>query len=220
MQNGDQKVIEQREKFFWEHRKPILIATGAIILAVIIFFVGRAIYLNINNATVTVLVAPKNAKTLIGGKRYKNGKHHIKPGSYDVNITRDGFENYSSSFSVEKGEHYDLYVCMDNNDGVDYYSNDAEYAHLCDVANEFNYDKETSEKYSDKIFSITPFHSFDLGFNIDAQLEESGEITVYIQVLSCKPARAEGLKKNALEWLQKAGVNPDDYNIVYKENSC
>ena len=62
-----------------------------------------------------------------------------------------------------------------------------------------------------------PFHSYEKGFNIDANKAEDGDekITIKITLLSCIEKRREGLKKNALEWLRENGVNPDDYNIIY-----
>ena len=221
MYNEDYQAIEQRKAFFRARSKLFIGIACGLIALIIAIVIGYAIYLKINNATLKIMVAPKDAKILVGNKRYKNGEHHIKPGEYDVDITRDGFEEYKSSISVEKDGYAEIYLCMDNNDGVNWYDNDKDYARLCDEAYDHLYDQEMKEKYSDKIFSITPFHSYDKGFNIDAQLnDETGEIVVSIEALSCKPARIEGLNQNALEWLRKAGVNPDDYTIKYINEGC
>jgi hypothetical protein len=163
-------------------------------------------------------VAPEDAKVLVGGKRYRNGEHRIKPGEYDVSIQREGFEDYSDKITVEKNGYGEIYLCMNNTDGIDWYSTNEKYAHLCDVANEHKYDQETAEKFSDKIFSVTPFRSYDKGFNIDAKLnEESDKITVTIEPLSCRYERAKALEKNALEWLEKAGIDINNYELVYYE---
>jgi hypothetical protein len=218
MENANQSAQDQRADFVRTHWKQSTVILIVLVLAIIGVCVGRAIYLNINNATLKVLVAPDDAKVLIGGKRYRNGEHHIKPGEYEVKITRDGFEEYTSQVSIEEKGYGEVYLCMNNTDGVDWYSNNEKYAHLCDVVNEHQYDKEMAEKFSDKIFSVTPFHSYEKGFNIDAQLnEETKKITVTIEPLSCRYERAKALEKNALEWLEKAGVNPSDYTIEYYE---
>lgn len=221
MYNEDYETIEKRKAFFGAHSKLFIGLGAGLFLLIVAIIIGYLIYTSIYSASVKIVVAPKDAKIMIGDKRFKNGEHRIKPGDYDVNITHDGFENYTNSFSVEKGEQAKVYVCMDNNDGVNWYDNDKEFAVLCDEAYEYLYDQETREKYADKIFSITPFHSYDKGFNIDAELnEETGEIVVSIYALSCKPARIEGLNQNALEWLRKAGVNPDDYTIKFTNEGC
>lgn len=218
MENAYQSAQDRRAAFVRTHWKQGTIILIVLFVIIIGIFVGRAIYLNINNATLKVLVAPEDAKVLIGGKRYRNGEHHVKPGNYDVKITREGFEEYTGQLSIEEKGYGEVYFCMNNTDGVDWYSNNEKYAHLCDAVNEHQYDKETAEKFSDKIFSVTPFHSYEKGFNIDAKLdEETKKITVTIEPLSCRYERAKALEKNALEWLEKAGIDIDDYEIVYYE---
>lgn len=218
MENAYQSAQDRRAAFVRTHWKQGMIILIALFVIIIGIFVGRAIYLNINNATLKVLVAPEDAKVLIGGKRYRNGEHHVKPGNYDVKITRESFEEYTGQLSIEEKGYGEVYFCMNNTDGVDWYSNNEKYAHLCDVVNEHQYDKETAEKFSDKIFSVTPFHSYEKGFNIDAKLDdETKKITVTIEPLSCRYERAKALEKNALEWLEKAGVDTNDYEIVYYE---
>lgn len=218
MENAYQSAQDRRAAFVRTHWKQGTIILIVLFVIIIGIFVGRAIYLNINNATLKVLVAPEDAKVLIGGKRYRNGEHHVKPGNYDVKVTREGFEEYTGQLSIEEKGYGEVYFCMNNTDGVDWYSNNEKYAHLCDVVNEHQYDKETAEKFSDKIFSVTPFHSYEKGFNIDAKLDdETKKITVTIEPLSCRYERAKALEKNALEWLEKAGIDIDDYEIVYYE---
>lgn len=218
MENGNISAQDQRAEFVREHRKSVIGILIGLFVVLIGIFIGRAIYLNINNATLKVRVAPVDAKVLVGSKRYRNGEHRIKPGQYEVSITRDGFESHTETLTIEDKGYGEIYLCMDNTDGVDWYSNDGRYAHLCDEIHEHQYDIETAEKFSDKVFSVTPFHSYEKGFNIDAQLnEETGEITVTIEPLSCRYDRAKGLEKNALEWLEKAGLNLDDYKIEYYE---
>ena len=221
MQNENAIAIEKRKAFFMTHKKLFIGIGAGIIFVLLAVIIGRLIYLQIYNATVKIVVAPGDATIMIGDKRYKNGVRHIKPGDYDVKISHQGFEDYENTLSVESKGYAELYVCMNNNDGVDWLSNNEEFASLCTEVYDHLYDKEMKEKYSDKIFSITPFHSYDRGFNIDAKLdEETGKITVYIEALSCKPARIEGLNQNALEWLRKAGVNPDDYTIEFTNKGC
>jgi hypothetical protein len=218
MENENISAQDKRAEFIRMHRKPATIILIALLVALIAIAVGRAIYLKINNATLKVVVAPADAKVLVGSKRYKNGEHRIKPGEYSVSVTREGFEDYTETLKIEENGYGEIYLCMDNTDGVDWYSNNEQYAHLCDVANEHLYDVEMAEKFSDKVFSVTPFHSYDKGFNIDAQLnDETGEITITIEPLSCRYERAKALEKNALEWLEKAGLNLEDYKIEYYE---
>lgn len=218
MNNENISAQDQHADFVRHHWKQMTVILVALLVVLIGIFIGRSIYLKVNNATLKVVVAPADAKVVVGGRRYKNGEHRIKPGEYDVSVTREGFEDYTEKLTIEENGYSEVYLCMDNTDGTDWYGNNEKYAKLCDQIHEHQYDKETAEKFSDKIFSVTPFHSYDKGFNIDARLnEETGKITVTIEPLSCRYDRAKGLEKNALEWLEKAGLNLDDYTIEYYE---
>ena len=166
MENETISTKDRRAEFIRSHQKAIVGIVIALFVIPIGIIVGRMIYLNINNATLKVRVAPSDAKVLVGGKRYKNGEHRIKPGEYEVSITREGFEDYSETLTIENRGYGEIYLCMDNTDGVDWYHNDEKYAHLCDEIHEHQYDIETAKKFSDKIFSVTPFHSYEKGFNI------------------------------------------------------
>lgn len=218
MNNENIPAQDQRADFVRTHWKKMTVILVVLLVVLIGIFIGRSIYLKVNNATLKVVVAPADAKVVVGGKRYKNGEHRIKPGEYDVSVAREGFEDYSEKLTIEENGYGEVYLCMNNTDGTDWYSDNEKYAKLCDQIHEHQYDKETAEKFSDKIFSVTPFHSYDKGFNIDAQLdEETGKITITIEPLSCRYDRAKGLEKNALEWLEKAGINLENYTIEYYE---
>ena len=66
---------------------------------------------------------------------------------------------------------------------------------------------------------MTPYNSYDDGFNIVAFEDEEKGTIIKITLLSCKEARREALKPNALEWLKKHNVDPEQYTIEYA-NGC
>jgi len=221
MYNEDYETIQKRKAFFLAHRKQFLIGAIVLVVLAIAVVVAYFVYLKIYNGMVKIVVAPSDSLIMIGDKKYKNGERRIKPGDYDVKITREGFVEYNTSISVEPNGTAELYVCMDNNDGVDWNKQSEEYSKLCEQIYGHILTEEMKEKYADPIFSITPFFSYDKGFEVTADPNtEGGKITIHINALSCKPARIEGLNQNALEWLRKAQINPDDYIIDFVNKGC
>ena len=197
-----------------------LIIAGAVIFVIAVIAILIAWIINIpKTATIEVIVAPSDAKILIGEKRYKNGTHKIEPGDYSIAVTRDDFSPYASEFSIKEGETKKLLVCLNEIDGNTWYDEHKEDDDICRRAAELASEEYKKEKQTADIYSVTPYNSYDDGFNIVAYEDEEKGTIVKITLLSCKEARREALKPNALEWLKKHNVDPEQYTIEYA-NGC
>ena len=197
-----------------------LIIAGIVIFVIAVIAILIAWIINIpKTATIEVIVAPSDAKILIGEKRYKNGTHKIEPGDYSIAVTRDDFSPYASEFSIEEGETKKLLVCLNEIDGNTWYDEHKEDDDICRKAAELASEEYKKEKQTADIYSVTPYNSYDDGFNIVAYEDEEKGTIVKITLLSCKEARREALKPNALEWLKKHNVDPEQYTIEYA-NGC
>lgn len=197
-----------------------LIIAGVVIFVIAVIAILIAWIINIpKTATIEVIVAPSDAKILIGEKRYKNGTHKIEPGDYSIAVTRDDFSPYASEFSIEEGETKKLLVCLNEIDGNTWYDEHKEDDDICRKAAELASEEYKKEKQTADIYSVTPYNSYDDGFNIVAYEDEEKGTIVKITLLSCKEARREALKPNALEWLKKHNVDPEQYTIEYA-NGC
>ena len=197
-----------------------LIIAGVVIFVIAVIAILIAWIINIpKTATIEVIVAPSDAKILIGEKRYKNGTHKHEPGDYSIAVTRDDFSPYASEFSIKEGETKKLLVCLNEIDGNTWYDEHKEDDDICRRAAELASEEYKKEKQTADIYSVTPYNSYDDGFNIVAYEDEEKGTVVKITLLSCKEARREALKPNALEWLKKHNVDPEQYTIEYA-NGC
>lgn len=197
-----------------------LIIAGVVIFVIAVIAILIAWIINIpKTATIEVIVAPSDAKILIGEKRYKNGTHKIEPGDYSIAVTRDDFSPYASEFSIKEGETKKLLVCLNEIDGNTWYDEHKEDDDICRKAAELASEEYKKEKQTADVYSVTPYNSYDDGFNIVAFEDEEKGTIIKITLLSCKEARREALKPNALEWLKKHNVDPEQYTIEYA-NGC
>lgn len=197
-----------------------LIIAGVVIFVIAVIAILIAWIINIpKTATIEVIVAPSDAKILIGEKRYKNGTHKIEPGDYSIAVTRDNFSPYASEFSIEEGETKKLLVCLNEIDGNTWYDEHKEDDDICRKAAELASEEYKKEKQTADVYSVTPYNSYDDGFNIVAFEDEEKGTIIKITLLSCKEARREALKPNALDWLKKHNVDPEQYTIEYA-NGC
>lgn len=197
-----------------------LIIAGVVIFVIAVIAILIAWIINIpKTATIEVIVAPSDAKILIGEKRYKNGTHKIEPGNYSIAVTRDDFSPYASEFSIEEGETKKLLVCLNEIDGNTWYDEHKEDDDICRKAAELASEEYKKEKQTADVYSVTPYNSYDDGFNIVAYEDEEKGTIIKITLLSCKEARREALKPNALDWLKRHNVDPEQYTIEYA-NGC
>ena len=184
-----------------------------IILIIAVVFALIAVFATIywiieapKTATIDVVVAPVSATVKVGGVQYRNGQHRIEPGTYNVEISKDGFGSYSGTVTLEKGQTEKIYVCLQKNE------NNTEYYEK----NEF--EKLEGEKYKDPIFQVAPFHSYSRGFYIDPYFDDDDSVHIKVTLVTCIVERANGLKQNALDWLTSKNIDVNKYEIEY--SSC
>ena len=188
---------------------------AVIALAATVYFVIEAP----KTANIDIVVAPVSATVTIGEKNFGNGKHRIEPGTYNVQITKDGFSGYTGQITIEAGKTEKLYVCLEKNENnTDYYASHQEDANACWQVEEYNFEKLEGEKYSDPIFNVAPYHSYSRGFYIDPYFDEEDRVRIKITLVTCLVDRADGLKRNAEEWLSQKGIDVEKYRIEY--SSC
>ena len=211
-------MAEVTEKQMSNRIKLIIAGVVIFVIAVIAILIAWIISIP-KTATIEVIVAPSDAKILIGEKRYKNGTHKIEPGNYSIAVTRDDFSPYASEFSIEEGETKKLLVCLNEIDGNTWYDEHKEDDDICRKAAELASEEYKKEKQTADVYSVTPYNSYDDGFNIVAFEDEEKGTIIKITLLSCKEARREALKPNALDWLKRHNVDPEQYTIEYA-NGC
>lgn len=209
---------KQAEKQF-RNKKYLFIALVAfwaiLSVAAVIFWVIEMP----KTAVIEIAVAPSNATIEIGGRRYRNGTHKIIPGDYSVKITKEGFNNFYNEFTIKEGETRKITVCLSGDASEEWLKKHPEDDKICRAAAELGSEQWKKENLVSDIYKVTPYHSYEDGFNIDAYKDDDGKDVVTITLLSCKEARREALKENAINYLKKRNVEVEKYNITYK-NGC
>ena len=81
-----------------------------IITLIIVFFglsiaivVGYFIYKSIYSSTINLYFAPKSADVKIGNGGGNFGDNFVKPGTYTVVISKQGFSTYTQEVTVKSG---------------------------------------------------------------------------------------------------------------------
>lgn len=92
---------------------------AAIITMVLVVFL--VIVPLVKNATrlafLDILVAPVDATVTINGEEYRNAVYEMEPGHYTATIAKEGFNEVTVDFDLEKNKTAGLYLYMEPTDG-------------------------------------------------------------------------------------------------------
>lgn len=203
-------------------------ALRATIIALLIALIGILIYslafIIINRdktATIEILVAPSDAEVRIDGDIYPTkATIRIEPGTYAVQIKKDGFINYNGAITANADETAYLYEFL-NEEGENntyYTDNEQEAGRAQEIA-----DKKSDifhENYTgtDQIWNVTPYDNYPGGYKIYADKDKSGKTIINIYLYTCSDDRVNKLKEKAQEYLEEQKINLEKYTVKYK--SC
>lgn len=214
--------MAKNRNFEEKKRRNLLLALGGALAVVVIISVVGIIIRLVNSATVEILVAPTDATITIGGHNFSNGTVNMQPGTYEVSVTREGFESYSGTFEAISGETVNLDVCLDTTEETAGWYDDttsADYQACQEVTDRKIITAEQEWLDSDPILRVLPYHNYDAGYDIDYSTDEDLNITVSITPLSCNQSRADWLYEEALQYLRNQGIETENY-VIERRNGC
>ena len=196
----------------------------AILVAILIIVVQVS-----KTATVDIMVSPMAATIELNGTKYENMQsHNIAPGDYYVKISMEGMQTKEFDISLDKDEFKRIWVyLLDEGGGFEYYMNHPDdLTILEDVADDeakafvAKYrEKEAAEQNLPISYTASQANngfgfislSIDLGNDEDCQAEAGSCIVIY--------DTTGGNYDMAVNMIQENGINPEDYEIIYRTGS-
>lgn len=210
--------------FVYKHKILLLVIAVVIIFAIIIIGLIVVIDNNTRTATIELRYAPSSATATINGKKYENGTHRIEPGTYTIEIKKDGFIADTKTFTAEKGKTTNVFFLLESETGEKWWLTDTTEdpmilgSIVAELSNEKG--KKLLEKYP--ILKSMPI-------NIEYYSSDYSKYTKYS--ITYKPSSDKesftlvitdytgGNHQAALNNLRRRGYNPDDYKIEYIDSS-
>ena len=223
--------------------RKILIALGGLIaIAGIVALVFLIINSN-KNMTLSILVAPTDAKITINGKEYTNGNYQEFPASkISVTIEREGFDTkeleleggsnkvvkiqtYLETQNLEKyremGDSYRVLRLI-----ADY--SDTKISNFITESNKIEEIKYKLPVWTMASFSNSEVHTTSDGFDTTENINPGiklvdGNQELECEKMSCIKALISGERTNKEDQaindkIRELGYNPSDYQIIYVEN--
>lgn len=202
----------------------IIVVNVAFLLAIIVLFVLHIT----KTSTVDILVAPLDAKILINGKEYQNrSAYKMRPGSYDVEISREGFETKHTKLTVEDGttKLYDYLKDNKSSEGLLSYvykgNKMANVMLLQEIDAPEN--RATVSEYKSQLMLIE--NELPLGYSEVDDWGEWRRFTVLTSTENCYKMACleitgimgENNREFAIEYLSSLGFKMNYYTIRYEE---
>lgn len=201
---------------------------GNHLLNIIIFFLLLSLFILIyffitwiinydKTATLEYYLAPSTATiTLEQQNLQPEGKIKLKPGTYKLKITKQGFTDFSTEIELKPNQTTPLYQALEpDSTNSDYYQTHPDEASRVQHIADANADLERKNYTdSDPIFKITPYSSYQNGFSIISEKQENtSKILLKIDLLTCSDDQIQKLKDAAYQYLKDNKINPDNYDI-------
>ena len=225
MQGEEKSLISE---FF--HKKSVRIVLLVDVL--IIIFIASILVLNAQKTSViTFDIAPLDAKILVNGSKYENGKtYKIAPGNYKIEISHDGLNSKELNVNLENDHALTVSTFLTDGSGEFYelkenYSSFEKLSEIASARDNKTIDQDTSlEKFiasfkkKISISDILPIIDFQYG-----GLDETSKELIIDQDTDCEDficliaTGDASFKKETVDALIKEkGYNSEDYEIKYE----
>ncbi|MBR3052274.1 PEGA domain-containing protein [Candidatus Saccharibacteria bacterium] len=213
--NGDRPIINLK----------LILSISAILLIVIL---GISLFFIIDDASRTVtirfLVAPSSATITLGGTNYRSAEtYRIRPGNYDLSITKDGFDPYQKSLTLNDGDNLNIDIALEIQPGNEnYYKEHPNEAYALETI-------WTNQMIagSEVVLADNPLLNI-LPINVEYYIQNKQYIHYQISFRIDDPENVVVLINDytggnydaALERIRTEGYDPDNYTIEYRDLSA
>lgn len=227
IQNQKPKARTKKQNFVFDFIKSPQ-KKGNHLLNIIIFFLLLSLFIIIyffitwiinydKTATLEYYLAPSTATITLDQQNLQpEGKIKLKPGTYKLKITKQGFTDFSTEIELKPNQTTPLYKALEpDSTNSDYYQTHPDEASRVQHIADANADLERKNYTdSDPIFKITPYSSYQNGFSIISEKQENtSKILLKIDLLTCSDDQIQKLKDAAYQYLKDNKINPDNYDI-------
>ena len=209
------------------YNKKLIRITIVTLTLFLVTILGISAYFMIDEAQKTAaihfIIAPMSADISLNGESFENLEtHKIKPGDYELIISKTGyFESWSKNFTIESGETKEFYVNLNPLPNTNWYKDHPNDANPIDAITDYKLYQRSDylvEHYP--LITKLPIrveyfknNSTYIYYVISYNVKDDNRVTILIQDYT-------GNNYNqAIERIKAEGFNPEDYTIEYQDRT-
>jgi hypothetical protein len=198
--------------FIRNHRIATIVAMAILVLFI---WLGYVAISRIGKEPVFIHLVPSDTVLMVGDKRYGSGTAYISPGTYNVEATRDGFETYKASVTIDQPNETAIDLALTpvseealqwQRDNIDLYMDHE--GRSGQRAVEFG----TQFQEQNPITAQLPFRNYiySVGYKLEDIDNPSKGIVLVVTAIT-------GYRQAALDKIRELGFEPTDYKINFKD---
>lgn len=195
-----------------------------LMIPVIILVAGLLVWAIYKDQTltseITLEMTPSSGSNISLNERgVREGISKVRPGTYTIRFTREGFEPVSKALKLSKGERQYVGVVLVSNsqDTANWYQkNQADQKKAEGISSRNSDQLSINQQKSLPLIKELPF--IDRLYKVDYGRSERQPSDPKILALYIRHFGEEG-KKQALEWLVFKGYKPSELEIIYHDSS-
>ncbi len=199
-----------------DSKKMVLIIVVSVVVVVALVWLGIVKPLHKSAASITVDSVPNDMTLTLDGKKITtSGKIATTPGNHTLVGKRSGFDDKTTTFSVQKGENksINIYLYPSSDVGNQWLQAHPDQAQKGDAFGSQEADQATqtiAQKYPilSQLPVIDPTFRIDYGSS-QKHPDDPTAIALYIQA-----SDADG-RQNALDWMRVNNYDPSSYEIIF-----
>lgn len=195
-------------------RKKILIIVIVCLSLPLLATIGFIVYRSIYSATINLYFAPKSAEVKIGNSGGGFGDNFVKPGTYEVVISKKGFTTYTEKITVEPGSTVTVNAALKSTSSAtaNWYDEHTDDYTIAQTIGDRKAD-EDMEKFVKNfpIVNILPIVGMYESYRVDygPSPTKSGSFAVFISYQS------EAAKQQAIDAIRAKNYNLAAYEVIY-----
>ena len=191
----------------------------AIVIVVILLLVaiGYGVYIALDRkdkVAVEIVAVPSDMKLLLNNKEVGRGTVYLKPGYYNLNASKEGFESRSGTTQISKEDHTITTALVPESAEAKKWAADNQdaYHELEAVSGQASVDKGDIFRSKNPIVRNLPDDSllFKIGYRADPSDPSGNSIILEIDA-------PDGNRQAAIYQISQWGFDPSDFKINFKD---
>lgn len=195
-------------------RKHKVIATT--IFIVIVALIAYGLYIVVSRTgkePVTIFMIPSDTTLTIGGEQHRSGTAYLKPGTYDISATREGFETHEDTITINQPNNTEIDISLFpvSDEAKQWVEENSDLYKDFQVrtgvqANEFG--AEMGERFPITNHLPTGNFIYTIGNSLKNPDNPTEGIVLEIDAIT-------GYREAALDRIRELGFDPTDYEIKF-----
>ena len=199
----------------WNKLKPahkIVVILLLCTVLLVAYFTKQSVE-RVGKIAVTITSMPSDATFYINNNTVNSGTIFLKPGSYQVQVKKEGFKDFSSTVLINEERNVIAPILQPDSEDAEkwFKDNESEYYRILALGERAAYESGKSFNERNPIAVNLPYRTFQYTIGYRGDPTDPNDMSIIIEIDAAEPYRQSALYK-----IRQLGFDPTDFNINFK----